>query len=258
MNDETTVETLMTLESYIHSPSGKGSSIGSKKLLEVHRHEYYLLLKKFNKFNVSIYKLTNKHILIKTAIPSESVDSLFYDVCIEFIGDSTSTNSLLSFPIKIFSNAMSFAYTYAYTFNFNNLLIDMLKNKYDKRMLTDFPSSRNPDNVIGYEKTLVYAALYILDSRLYLKENYKDILLLSSERTLTNSIKSVDDLKVVYSHLKKSQAAQKKLLKREGVKQDIIETDRKKLIKKNQKVNNLVNTKINNKVDNKVKTKIKK
>jgi hypothetical protein len=92
---------------------------------------------------------------------------LFYDVVLQFTENDKGKTTISDFDMKVFSNAPNFMFTYAYVLNEDDLLIDLLKSKIDRRALTQEPDKRNPSEDLGFEKSMYFAGLYIKDARMY-------------------------------------------------------------------------------------------
>ena len=144
---------------------GKGSSIipHNNMVKQTYRYKYDAV-----KANIRSmwYIVSNKILVAHVKVPSTSVPELSYDIVIEFDtgGDvSLDRRLLLECPYRIFSNSPSFMYTYANVYNSRGMFCKWLKNKYDKKVFSSIPTTRNQYNIISYEETTYIAALYIQD-----------------------------------------------------------------------------------------------
>lgn len=197
-----------TIGSYLNNPIGVGAATlpQRKAILETLQAKYYNL-KKTSKFSTKVFKV-GKSVLFLIKVPSETVDKLYYTVALEFL-DADDNTSLLNKNINIFSNSPSFAYTYAYVFNDRKLLISYLSSRLPKQSLTDEPEIRNPDEIINYEKSIVYAILYFRENRFFERENFSSVIKVSNKVSIKNEIPDFDDLMADYNKKKKAQAALK-------------------------------------------------
>lgn len=150
----------MKIIDYLSNPYGKGSAFINRKIIYANLMDKYNSLIKKNKiFTTFIYK-DGPNYYCHIRIPSESIENMTYDVII-FIKHSSSIIRYNEF--KVFSNCPSFVFTYAYVFNKNKMLIDFLKNQFDDEVLSEDPTIRNPNKVLGFEKSIFYALNYLID-----------------------------------------------------------------------------------------------
>lgn len=149
---------LYTISQYFSNPAIVSNTIQNLGLIKEQFKNKYLNLLKSDKFKAIVY--TNKNrIFVYVKVPSESYDTLFYDVLIEI----DPTNKILEKNIfNVYSNCPSFVYTYAYVFNLYGLLIPEFKDKYSTKVLSEEPKIKNYFKIINYEKSIYYALSYIL------------------------------------------------------------------------------------------------
>ena len=109
----------------------------------------------------------------------------------EFIPKDLSIESeptLKNYNVKFYSNDPSFTFTHAHAFYKNDILINNLKFKCSKKSL-DLPAEyRNPNNDIGYVKSIYMAYLYYKLNHLDNKANWKELHTVSTSQ-LFNSVK---------------------------------------------------------------------
>lgn len=151
----------MLMSEYLQNPAGKGSAIGNvAKTREDLKNQY---LKLENKIKHKIY-VFRKYAIYHIIIPSkdETRDNT-YDVIIEFnMNDLTSEAiDISSLDFALFSNCPSFVYTYANVFYNKQMLCKWLLNKYNPQVRKNLPERRNAYNVIGFERSIYLAMLYI-------------------------------------------------------------------------------------------------
>lgn len=153
----------MTINDYLQNPYGKGSSFSNasdqKAKLEKEYTEYA------NKFDCKIYKHQN-NIIFHVIVPSTKKDYITYDVVIEVNYDTKPSEAVDAndLEFKCFSNCPSFIFTYANAFRQRNLLCKWLENKYRKEVKKNTANIKNQYGIIGMERSLYLACLYLKKS----------------------------------------------------------------------------------------------
>lgn len=158
---------IMTLEEYIKNPMGKNNAVFSQK--DMYRDLYTkkfdaVIAREAGRINYRLYKDNDKRYLMHLKIPSEVVSKFYYDVVLEFTTTDAAIaaqNSLKNYEVKFFSNDPAFVFTHAYSFAQNKLFIEDLKPKMSKKALNDKAEVRNPQNIVGYVKSIYFAYLFI-------------------------------------------------------------------------------------------------
>lgn len=156
----------MNIKDYMNNPGGKGSVTPGKQLLLNDLDRRYALLERDKPIELKIYRDKYSYIfhLIITTEANEKENT--YDVVLKFDPSTKSDRfdgSIKNYNMKMFSNCPSFTYTYAYVAHINGLLVDGLRDKYDKETLKNPPIQRNPRLVLNYEKSIYYACKYIME-----------------------------------------------------------------------------------------------
>ena len=170
----------MTFDQYIENPLGKHNAVFSQRNMfkELYKGKLdKILLREAGKINYQLFYDNNDKYYIHIKIPSEVVNKFYYDVVIMFYSDKAeafSSNTLKDYNIKVFSNDPSFCFTYLYVFNKNDMFFEDLKEKISKSFLKNAPTERNPQEIIGYVKSLFFAYLYMKDHNLFSKFFYKN------------------------------------------------------------------------------------
>lgn len=171
-----------TLKEFVDNPMGKGSNaIPSRNLVrsDLTQRLRTLLTDKEKNIKVTVYK-TKKQYFFHLTIPSESKERRnTYDVVLEFFTDEGNKSAqgdtnLQRYQVRFFSNSPSFTYTYLYAFDLHGFFIRSLSNKFRDIALDSPPVTRNPAEVISYEKTIFFAALYLLQNTKYLDKTFID------------------------------------------------------------------------------------
>lgn len=153
----------MTINDYLQNPYGKGSSFSNvnsqKEKLESEYNQYS------SKFACKIYQHQN-HVIFHVIVPSVKKDYMSYDVVIEInYGDKTSQDvDTLNMDFKCFSNCPSFIFTFANAFKQKDLMCKWLENKYRKEVKKNTANIKNQYGIIGLERSLYLACLYLKKS----------------------------------------------------------------------------------------------
>lgn len=165
----------MTFEQYITNPMGKNNAILSASVRELTRKDYTsrfnnLLLRENGKITYFIYKENNKVFYFHIKIPSEVVKDFYYDVVIRFEGTGDQVKfmkGLEEYQVQFYSNDPAFVYTYAHVFRRNNLFINALASKMSKESIRKPPKEKNPQQLVGYVKSLFFAYLFMKQRGLF-------------------------------------------------------------------------------------------
>lgn len=167
----------ITFKDYIQNPMGKKNAVMSAAMKEIMRKTYKkkfdnLLLREHGKIEYHLY--TNSKdgsYWAHFKIPSETVKDFYYDVVIKFTGSKSigGGGSLDKYNVQFYSNDPAFVYNYAYVFAKNNLFIKELASKMSKTALRTAAKEKNPNNDVGYVKTLYFAYLVMENRKLFSK-----------------------------------------------------------------------------------------
>lgn len=165
----------MKIQEYMKNPAGKGAVLPGRDIF-IQNYDYrYQVLSKEKDFEMNIYTQDNcvyYHILV----PSEGeYRENNYDVVIKFKPSGMGNKldgSYKQYELEFFSNSPAFAYTYAYVAKLNGYLIQELMNKYDEKILTYPPTSRNPGLMFNFEKSIYFACKYLLSDNQFLLKSY--------------------------------------------------------------------------------------
>ena len=170
-----------TFNDYINNPSGKGSAINIGVNRDTYEKELISLESRNTKTKYNVYKQSKRNGLsmyyIHFLIPS-STKEFTNDVVIEFNPNADDTNSIKTiraYNVRFFSNDSNFVYTYAYTFKSHGVLINELEKLLPFRSIMQKPTMRNPDNAMGYNKSIYFAYLVMERDNLFNKENLNRI-----------------------------------------------------------------------------------
>ena len=170
----------MDIKQYLDNPMGKGAIIQGKQLILDDLNKRYEKLKSNNEFKCEIYKDGNTFIF-HVKVPSESERDNDYDVVIELSPESKSIldktllsdESLLRYNMRVFSNCPSFIFTYAYAYNEHELFIDYLQKRLDDLVFKSAPTTKNPMNMVNFEKSIYFACKYLVEEKDMKKNSIK-------------------------------------------------------------------------------------
>ena len=257
----------MILEEFLKYPAGKGAIMpGKDELLKVLNVRFDFMLKKRGGIDIKVY--TNKDdVYYHFLIPTETLErNNVYDVVIKFTpGDKSNLldKTYKQYNIEFFSNCPSFVFTYAYVANLNGYFIKELAGKYEPETLKYPPTSRNPGNVFGYEKSIYFACRYLsnIDTQLLYKSHVEKI----AQPVTKNTFKDIKTISVVLEEIKREKKVQKEEKKRKpyeklGKKEKKLLDEKINKVSGNTKsnVNIVQKTKSTNKKVNKIKPVKKK
>lgn len=156
-------ESYMTYEQFMSNPNLGASAYQLKFIKEALEIRYKNLYAKKGTFKYNLVREEDKYIY-HIVIPSETVDRLSYDVVIEFTRiPGTEPRDLSKYGVKFYCNSPSFTFSFTYAYNDNDLYIDWLKDKTEEIFLTQAPTQKNPFLVLGYDKFVYMACLFLKD-----------------------------------------------------------------------------------------------
>lgn len=155
-----------------------------------YERRYTEFIKQNPRLQVNYYSSPHSY-FIHVQIPSIQSDTqelrVAYDVVFELFpgNDSIAKEATFkNYTVRVFSNCPAFAYKYAYVYHQTGLLITGLDDKYDDKILRGKPTRLNPEEIIGFDYTIYYAAIYLLNrpssirlstARNYRKGDFKDL-----------------------------------------------------------------------------------
>lgn len=188
-----------TLLDYMHNPMGSGSAaMSGRDLIYNDLVKRFISLEGKGSMIPVIYKDAKGNYFFHVMVPSETDRENTYDVIIKFESSKEVENAttLKPYNVKFFSNIPSFTYTYAYVYNKNDLLVDELKDKFDKEVLLKAPVKRNPQETFGYEKSIFFAAYAIVNDDKYLNKLIIDSMTQTyTKKKLENAIRNDEKIK---------------------------------------------------------------
>lgn len=251
----------MTFDQYIQNPMGIKNAVFSNR--EMYRSLYTdklnkILVRESGKVVYYLYKSRSKYYAY-LKIPSEVIEKFYYDVVIEFSepkdGKKIIDKTLRNYDVKFYSNDPSFVFTFAHAFIKNGIFIDSLKDKMSKEAVKKNADEKNPNNQVGYVKSLYFAFLIMNQRGLFNKIQYIEKY---NEKNLKSMIMEADRKiqlrQQAQSDLSKKKRKEKNELKKKQSKENIKadETPMK------HRVSNVIHTRTVNKISKTNNTKITK
>ena len=165
-----------SFKEYISNPLGNKTAVFSSR--EMYRNLYtnkfnVLMVRENSKLDYRLYK-DNDNYYIHLKIPSEKIKDFYYDVVIQFIPNKLSAveKTLDNYIVKFYSNDPSFVFTFAHAFIKNNMFVEDLKPKMSKLAVRKDAKEKNPNNEIGYVKSLYFAYIFMRSRGLFNKIHY--------------------------------------------------------------------------------------
>ena len=199
----------MTINQYISNPFGKGAAASSLRVVKTeYDARYEALLDIHEQFHTHIYKHRNSY-YFHVLVPSETTKELFYDVVIKIDRVPSAQSNFLNWPMKAISNSPSFVFTFANTFKRNRMIIDELKSVIPSKTITDPAKVRNPNRLLGLEKSIYFACKYIKETI----SNINDVESFASDlnlKSLLKEIKEFDDVMKIKEIDQKKKSEEKK------------------------------------------------
>ncbi|MCM1219683.1 MAG: hypothetical protein NC548_34820 [Lachnospiraceae bacterium] len=256
----------MTFDEYITNPMGRSNAVLSAAVREAQRNIYTnkfnnILLRENGKIDYFLYKGKGSTYFIHIKIPSEVVKNFYYDVVIKFVGDAkkaASFTKLDKYDVQFFSNDPAFVYNYTYVFGKKGLFINELSKRMDSKALHSPAKEKNPDNTVGYVKSIYFAYLFMKQRGLFTLSMY-DAAPIFDQKYLLSQVMDADKKIELRQELGAKEKKKKDIsndthrrLKSRGVSDDSMGNLRVQTTKKvgviNNKAGNISKTKKTNKV----------
>lgn len=210
----------LTLKQFLSNPSGKNTAYLANRQRTIMdlKERFSAMMTLQRVFPTIVYfNAAMGSYVFHIKIPSEQKDmskKVYYDTIIEFVPPAeeiSSTSSLLSYNIRVWSNSPAFTFTYLYTANKYGLVPAWITAKSSKTAMDKPSSVKNPVEIIGFEKSLNFAGNYILYKEYYRPGNIR---LLTRKFNLSRILKEISSsdvkLKEYNVALQKVRAANKK------------------------------------------------
>lgn len=157
---------LMTFKRFMRNPTKSTMPPMLNYVKQGIETKYARLTKSHGVFKYNLAK-EGEDYLAHVVIPSETTPRLSYDVVIKFCKvPETEPRDLNGYLIKVFCNSPSFTFTYTYVYNEIGMYIDELKSKTEPIFLKVAPKEKNPLKVLGYDKFVYMAGLFLIKNDL--------------------------------------------------------------------------------------------
>ena len=127
--------------------------------------------------NIQIFLFIDKNqdrYIIYLKIPSESQKKFYYDVVIEFFGGDKNKATLDDYNVRFYSNEPRFCFVFCYAYSQHDLFFKDLTSKMSKEALTKSAVNTNPNNQIGYCKSIYFAYLIMQQRGLFDKAKWQE------------------------------------------------------------------------------------
>ena len=209
---------------------GSGSSVMTNRSIydQLYRGKWdNLLVRENGKIQYVLYcNKTDYYIHFK--IPCETLAKFYYDVVVRLFPNkgnkSKALGSLREYDVQFYSNDPNFVYTFAHAFKTHDMFIKDLEFKMSKLALKKKAEIKNPNDEIGYVKSLYFA--YLEMQRLDLFNKAKWINSASYKSSVWKNTVMHDNDKISEQH--KSKKKKKKSKSGiEGVSDEKVKTDTK-------------------------------
>lgn len=206
----------MTFHELSTNPSGKGSAAFARRGLIISdlkkRVEYR---NKKDGIELKVYKTPNNVFVLFFRLMSETIPKLWYDVVITLTPPEVETTSrtVADYTCKFASNMPSFAYSYLYVAHKRELFLESFKDKFPSIFFEKAPEIRNPDEGMGFEKSILFCLYYMtlkkyhfIDTLDLLSKGPPSLVVLKS-KFMTFPRKMQERKKLEAEHKKKQQKA---------------------------------------------------
>lgn len=167
----------ITYTQYINNPLGQRNSVITNRGMyqKMYRDKLdKILLREGGRVKYKLYKGKDEY-YIHFKIPSEVINKFYYDTIIEFYTDKPlveKSPSLRDYYVRFYSNDPAFCYTFGHAFIQNEIFVKDLLPKMMTDVKKKVAKEKNPENLVGYVKSLFFAYLLIGDYGLFSKTLY--------------------------------------------------------------------------------------
>ena len=172
----------MTLEEYIFNPMGKNNASNTPLVREAikasYKYKFDNVLLRENgiiKFYL-YYDSTNNIYYAHIKVPSEVIEEFYYDTVFKFYTSADrhteSGKNLEKYDVKFYSNDPAFVYTHVHTYLTHGLFIEELSPRMSKEALAKPATEKNPNDSLGYVKSIYFAYLFMKNRGLFKTISY--------------------------------------------------------------------------------------
>lgn len=149
----------MTINSYMNLKTISGTKVIALKAIQrVMQDKYNEISNRIKVISINTLKNDENIVRLVIQVPSESYKEIMYTVVIDFFTNAKKISG--NTHINIYSNSPAFQFTFTYVYDKHNLLIEDYKKYSNKKALRDRPKFTNPKEILGFEKSVVYALIY--------------------------------------------------------------------------------------------------
>lgn len=134
-----------------------------------------LLVRENNEIQIFLFiEKSSDRYIIYMKVPSETQKGFYYDVVIEFSGGDKNKALLDDYNVRFYSNEPRFCFVFCYAYSQHGLFFTDLTNKMSKQALTKSAENTNPNNLIGYCKSIYFAYLIMQQRKLFDKAKWRE------------------------------------------------------------------------------------
>jgi len=164
----------LTFHRLVTNPVGKGSAQVAMRgaILNDLRKRTQAVMAMNRGIDLTVYKTKTGIFVLYFKFRSEHLKQrtdMYYDTVIELTppeGSTGSEKTIGEYTCRFASNNPSFAFTYLYVANKLGYFLPQFKDKFEDIFFTDEPVVRNPSFTFGFEKAILFPALYITEMKL--------------------------------------------------------------------------------------------
>lgn len=242
---------IITMNDFLTNPTGKSSAGFARRDLIIANLGYRFdkLISKYP-ITTQIYQYEKDSFLFKLRIPSEKYfNRLYYDVVLLFtpLIEKSNASTINNYKMQMYSNSPNFMFTYAYVYNQDDNLVPFLKDKLNKKALTDEPKVKNPQFTYGFEKSVYFALLHLKRGGFNYISKIKNAPKLVNVSAFSSTIKSSDRILDMIDDLKEKARLEKQSKKESKLKEVKNRTTKKPITSSSKNLKRESTNKISNK-----------
>ena len=168
---------MLTLHALATNPPGKGSAHIFNRGEAINNLKTRMSsLDQSKRISLDVYSSNGAYVLF-FSVGSEKFKDLFYDIVflVTPTPETESKNSVSEYKLQVMSNIPAFAFTYLFAANEKGIAIEELKDKFDQLFYNEQPTVRNPEHIVGFEKSLMFAVYYLGHHKLFYKRELSSL-----------------------------------------------------------------------------------
>lgn len=205
----------MTFDQYIQNPMGKRNSVYSARDMyrKMYTEKWGAIKLRENGLIIYTLYVDKEDYYVHFKIPSEVVPKFYYDTIIKFSPPANQKavlmeRTLSNYEVQFYSNDPSFVFTFAHAFRKHGMLIKDLESKMSKIAIKEKAAERNPDDQVGYVKSIYFAYLEMRQLNLFAKVRWDGKAKSYSKSVWKDTVTHADDK--VHDRQEKGNAIAKK------------------------------------------------